>query len=866
MKKSAVLRLIKSCVSILVLTLVGTTESGAKGLLTIPDTLTSGNPIITHIRSADPAAEVWNDGRVWIYASHDPNDAVDYSTMEDYRAYSSNDLVHWTDHGTILHARDVSWGNSANAWMFAPDAAFKNDTYYLYFPTLSSDWQWRVGVATSDKPEGPFTDIGRYIEGPDHIDPACFMDDDGQAYLLWGGGGDGEGGGSGPWIARLKENMTELAETPRRIEYGADNFGEGGYMHKRDSIYYFSWTCNTCWPYQGYYGMADNPYGPFEYKGEMKRIPPGAQDHHSMIEFHGQWYYFYHVGNYGPGGSAYRRNICIDSMFYRPDGTIQEVIGTTTGVAMDLVGREHGHWIPGRVEAEDYFRKNGNLATVEADTITRISGIRDGDQLEYVLNIPGSEMYEMALQINDPFPGTSVRISIDDTPADTLWLEQTSLQPQDSIFLHSGKHLVKLMFDHPDSTADLLELDFFEINSPTEYHAVLVTSTGGGTVSPEGTSWYANGDSAEIRIKPDDHFVLEEVRIDGNPQPLLLRHVIRNIQKNHSVEVKFAACREIAYTPGFQVNNNPVVNGTEIGASEGDTVMIRLDMEESHLVAWSGPNGYTNDQPEISLQGVRVGQSGIYSAIVENQQGCTVEIIFNLNVAYAELDVYEAEDFFSQGGIQLQHSTDLGGGWFLGAIEHNDWSYYRIEVDKAGIYDLTARVATATAGGTIEIGSADSILAEIAVTGTLSGGWQEWYTTSPVEIPLDSGVHRLKFTFRGGSGYLFNFNWFNLEYNRPFETDTTATALHSLALPRQLVISGPHLQFELPSASIVEMKLISMHGAVLGQLIPPGRRPAGKYSLHLDEAFPGLENLADGLYLVWFRCNDKVYVEKFLRL
>jgi len=135
--------------------------------------VTSGNPIIKHIRSADPSAEVWNDGKVWIYASHDQDDAIDYSSMEDYHAFSSYDMVNWTDHGVILHSRDVSWGSPNGGFMFAPDAAYKDGTYYLYFPTMDNNWKWMVGVATSDKPEGPFTDIGHYIEGTDHIDPTA---------------------------------------------------------------------------------------------------------------------------------------------------------------------------------------------------------------------------------------------------------------------------------------------------------------------------------------------------------------------------------------------------------------------------------------------------------------------------------------------------------------------------------------------------------------------------------------------------------------------------------------------------------------------------------------------------------------------
>ena len=101
--------------------------------------VTSGNPIIKHIRTADPSAQVWNDGKVWVYTSHDPDDAVDYSTMDNYHVFSSSDLINWTDHGKILESADVSWAISQGGFMFAPDAAYKDGTYYLFFPTMAEN-------------------------------------------------------------------------------------------------------------------------------------------------------------------------------------------------------------------------------------------------------------------------------------------------------------------------------------------------------------------------------------------------------------------------------------------------------------------------------------------------------------------------------------------------------------------------------------------------------------------------------------------------------------------------------------------------------------------------------------------------------
>ena len=138
------------------------------------------NPLVRHMRCADPDAWVWN-GRVYVFASQDMPDSTSYGTMDGYHVYSSADLTNWVDHGEILHSRDVEWGKPEGGHMWAPGAATKNGNYYFYYPHLhKSDRKWRVGVAVSNAPEGPYKDRG-IVEGVDLNDPACFIDDDGQA-------------------------------------------------------------------------------------------------------------------------------------------------------------------------------------------------------------------------------------------------------------------------------------------------------------------------------------------------------------------------------------------------------------------------------------------------------------------------------------------------------------------------------------------------------------------------------------------------------------------------------------------------------------------------------------------------------------
>ncbi|MBF0197771.1 MAG: family 43 glycosylhydrolase [Planctomycetes bacterium] len=305
-------------------------KKGLHSEVEYPNSFTyTGNPLSRIHGAADPDVKVW-DGKVWVYCSQDRTVYPDvhehhYNAMDGYHVFSSEDMVNWTDHGEVFHSRDVDWGWEKGGFMWAPGAARKNGMYYLYFPHKDKDGKWRVGVATGKTPIGPFKDSGKPIEGLDNIDPMVFIDDDGEAYLYNNPG----------IVAKLKPNMIELAEEPRTIEYGPENvknskilsFNEGAYMHKKDGLYYFSYTNWKNKDTQGFYATGKSPYGPFEWQGSMGPNPKGAQDHHSIIEFKDQWYYFYHIAysEYPAYKESQGRIACFDKLFYNNDGTIQMV-------------------------------------------------------------------------------------------------------------------------------------------------------------------------------------------------------------------------------------------------------------------------------------------------------------------------------------------------------------------------------------------------------------------------------------------------------------------------------------------------------------------------------------------------------------
>jgi arabinoxylan arabinofuranohydrolase len=289
-----------------------------------------GNPVSRWHGAADPDVQVWGD-TIWVYTSQDRKmipgvHESHYDAMDGYHVFSTTDLVNWTNHGEVIHSKDISWANGGFLW--APGSARKNGKYYLYYPVKDKQLQWKIGVAIGDTPIGPFKDTGKPMAGIGGIDPKIFIDDNGEAFIY----------NNSAIVAKLKPNMIELAEPTRKIVYGSNEimnnettkFAEGSYMHKNDGIYYYSYSNWHNKTDQGFYAMGTSPYGPFEWKGALAPNPAGAQDHHSIVEFKGQWYYFYHIAINGQPKykESQGRIFCFDRLYYNKDGTIQKVVHT----------------------------------------------------------------------------------------------------------------------------------------------------------------------------------------------------------------------------------------------------------------------------------------------------------------------------------------------------------------------------------------------------------------------------------------------------------------------------------------------------------------------------------------------------------
>ncbi|MBE8716183.1 glycoside hydrolase family 43 protein [Cellvibrio polysaccharolyticus] len=301
------------------------------GLLMTSLAASAGNPLFKDVLTADPAAMV-HDGTVYLYTGHDEaKDNTTFYEMHKWLVFSSTDMVTWKEHGPKLHVKDFAWAKG-DAW--AAHVVEKGGKFYWYVTVRHATINgFSIGVAVADSPLGPFKDaLGKALITNDmttkteidwdDLDPAAFVDDDGQAYLFWGN--------TRPYYAKLKDNMIELDGPIIDIE-GLPNFTEAIYVHKHGDWYYLTYASG--FPEKISYAMSKSVTGPWQPKGILNELAGNSNtNHQSVIEFKGRSFFIYHNGSHIPDGGSFRRSVNIDELFYNPDGTIQRVIMTTEGI------------------------------------------------------------------------------------------------------------------------------------------------------------------------------------------------------------------------------------------------------------------------------------------------------------------------------------------------------------------------------------------------------------------------------------------------------------------------------------------------------------------------------------------------------
>jgi hypothetical protein len=291
------------------------------------------NPLIMDQFTADPTARVF-EGKIYVYPSHDIKAPPQYKgrpdwfVMEDYHVFSSENLTDWKDHGVILTQTGVKWTNPTAYAMWAPDCVFRDGKYYFYFPAIAKSGGMRIGVAVADKPYGPFKPMPTPIEGVRGIDPGVLIDKDGSAYLYYAM--------NGIFVARLKPNMVEIEGEPKAVaNLPTKGLLEGPFAFERNGIYYLTYPHVEKKIERLEYAMGTSATGPFKQAGViLDESASGCWTvHHSIVEYKGQWYLFYHDRDLSPSFDKHR-SIRADKLFFNSDGTIRKVVPTLRGVGL----------------------------------------------------------------------------------------------------------------------------------------------------------------------------------------------------------------------------------------------------------------------------------------------------------------------------------------------------------------------------------------------------------------------------------------------------------------------------------------------------------------------------------------------------
>jgi arabinoxylan arabinofuranohydrolase len=381
------------------------------------------NPIVQTYYTADPAPMV-HDGTVYVYTSHDEDTTIrNFFTMNDWKCYSSKDMVNWTDHGSVFSYKGFDWSRG-DAW--AGQCVYRNGKYYYYVPVNMKNGGNAIGVGVSDSPTGPFKDaIGKpLLIGYGYIDPTVFIDDDGQAYLYWGN--------PNLWYVKLNKDMlsydqqTGIVKVPlnkegfnirlRDVEKRPSAYEEGPWMYKRNKQYYLLYPAGGV-PEHLAYSTAPTITGPWTYQDTIMHViqKGGAfTNHPGLIDFKGKSYLFYHNGALR-GGGGFKRSVCIEEFKFNPDGTIPLIEPTREGVKESVqplnpfkrVEAETMAWGEGlktygnstngvyvsEIDPDDYIKiKSVNFNKVATQFTATVSKVQKGSSIEIRIGSPSGKL------------------------------------------------------------------------------------------------------------------------------------------------------------------------------------------------------------------------------------------------------------------------------------------------------------------------------------------------------------------------------------------------------------------------------------------------------------------------------------------
>ncbi|MBP0976556.1 MAG: family 43 glycosylhydrolase, partial [Oscillospiraceae bacterium] len=321
--------------------------------------VSADNPICQTAFTPDPAPVVFGD-RLYVYTGRDRDGNNDFYYMNGYQVMSTTDMQNWTNHGAFIDQNDISWGKKDSYW--ASQCIERNGKYYFYVTVENASGGGRaIGVLVGDSPTGPFKDVvGKPIVGPnwDYIDPTVIIDDDGQAYLMFGNP-------TCYWV-KLKEDMVTLDGPINKFDMNSNSFGpgkkgtaygEGPWITKHNDLYYLvfaSFYGDDGSESMGY-STSSSVTGPWKYGGQIMKMHNCFTTHGGTIDFKGHSYLFYHKNGL-KGGGTFNRSACVEEFTYNPDGSIPLLSPSNEG--------------PKQLEYLDPYKKT------EAETICWSEGVK----------------------------------------------------------------------------------------------------------------------------------------------------------------------------------------------------------------------------------------------------------------------------------------------------------------------------------------------------------------------------------------------------------------------------------------------------------------------------------------------------------
>jgi len=658
-------------------------------------------PIMSHSYLADPGA-IWFEGRLYVYCSNDNENPEGGSTydMSSVVCVSSADLKNWTDHGIVFDVpRDASW--TGLSW--APSPAYKDGKFYLYFGNGGS----AIGVAVADNPLGPFVDpVGNSIAHGRTpgvqpfdgwlFDPMTFVDDDGQAYMYFGGNGE-----NNMRVAKLNDDMVSINGDCKSIK--VPYLFEAAWLHKHNGTYYFSYSTNPSNGMRIDYMTSKDPMSGFTYGGVMSGQPPinNNNNHQAVVKVEDKWYQVYHNrivarDNLGTDEMPYHRNLAIDEFTHNADGSIKKMVNTVDGVKqihyLDPFIRQEGETFSNQkgINTEVCSAGGMDLAYIDNGDWTMVEGVDFGSA--------GASSFTAS--VASPNDGGEIEIRIG-SPTGTL----------------AGTLSVPNTGGFQDWKTELITLNSKITGVKNVY---FVYSTGGFNF--DHWQFYSSGPIVDISVPSSTEGlnVGDEITITATATP----------QAGTISKVVF------------------MVDGKEIETDNSAPYSVTYTITDAGVhtlsaVATDSNNDEGVDEVQISVQGPFGGTSHAIPGTIEFEE---YDLGGNGSAYFDDSDNNTGgADYRMDEDVDLEECTDTDGGYNLGYTAAGEWVEYTVDVAKTETYDLNLRVSCSGADRTVTLAIDGSPIAkDIAIPNT--GGWQAWEDLTINDISLDAGTHVLRLT------------------------------------------------------------------------------------------------------------------------